>query len=25
LGITTFYLQGGQAMNFAIPIEEFCK
>jgi hypothetical protein len=25
LGITTFYLQGGQAMNFAIPVEEFCK
>lgn len=25
LGITTFYLQGGQAMNFAIPIEAFCK
>lgn len=25
LGITTFYLQGGQAMNFAIPIGEFCK
>ena len=25
LGITTFYLQGGQAMNFAIPIEQFCK
>jgi len=25
LGITTFYLQGGQAMNFAIPIEAFCR
>jgi len=25
LGITTFYLLGGQAMNFAIPIADFCK
>jgi hypothetical protein len=24
LGITTFYLQGGQQINFAIPIESFC-
>lgn len=24
LGVTTFYLNGGQAMNFAIPVEMFC-